>query len=159
MKFLFFNASVIFALYYLFSGNDGIDPNALKSKVSELFHETLMHTTRADDHDKSEPIPVEPLRAMTPVTVPENVVPGGQDQMDAKAISEASHSLKETRFSEISSQTSDGNDQDIDSVSDKTELQKTAVKPSEFMSPRQRRRELVKLAEDMDLMFISRLTR
>ena len=45
MKFLLFNASVICALYYLFSGFDGYNPETVKSKVSALIEDTAAATS------------------------------------------------------------------------------------------------------------------
>tara|TARA_B100000029_G_C17162390_1_gene810129 strand:- start:41 stop:526 length:486 start_codon:yes stop_codon:yes gene_type:complete len=161
MKFLLFNASVICALYYLFSGFEGFNSEIVKSKVSGVLNDTIMQASRIGDRVKARPIPVEPVRAVEPVMAPKSRF------IEENHVSESTTALRELskngstepQLSEKATKSSHEDDQRLFPPDSKTEAKNIEDKPSDFMSPRQRRRELNKLAEDMELMFISRLAR
>ena len=154
MKFLLFNASVICALYYLFSGFDGYNPETVKSKVSTLVEDTVAATSPISS--KIE-VPTTPVARSNP-----KAAVSSSDILDTKDVladKPASPSIQET---EVTQRALPDNNQetagDEHPTTDKTKAPSITPSVSDFISPRERWQQLHKLAEDMELVFISRLT-
>ena len=154
MKFLLFNASVICALYYLFSGFDGYTPEIVNSKVSAFIEDTVAAANRVSTEMKASKTPA--ARSNPAATVSSSDI---LDTKDVLADKPASPSITET---EVTQRALPDNNQEPAGyehpITGKTEVPSTTPSVSDFISPRERWQQLHKLAEDMELVFISRLT-
>ena len=154
MKFLLFNASVICALYYLFSGFDGYNPEIVSSKVSAFIEDTVVAANRVSTEIKAPKPPA--ARSNSEAAVSSSDV---LDTKDVLADKPAYPAIKET---EVTQRALPDNNQEPAGyehpTTDKTEVPSITPNVSDFISPRERWQQLHKLAEDMELVFISRLT-
>ena len=163
MKFLLFNASVICALFYLFSGSDGVNPQAIKTSVSEVINGSLVQGSRVELGKILEPTPVAPLKTMKPV-MKHNVT---KTLGSSNKITELNSSLDEKSESSLPKKdlsidplkTDDSDNKLLDSADKQQNPITTNPNSTKIMSPRERRRELNKLAEDMELIFVSKFAK
>jgi hypothetical protein len=166
MKFLLFNASVICALYYLFSGFDGYNPETVKSKVSTLIEDTVAATSPISS--KIE-VPTTPVARSNPEaavsssdaldTIAKRLEYWDKLKKDAVPDKPVPLPIKETEVTQRGlpdyNQETAGYEHP---TTDKTKAPSITPDASDFISPRERWQQLHKLAEDMELVFISRLT-
>jgi hypothetical protein len=154
MKFLLFNASVICALYYLFSGFDGYNPETVNSKVSAFIEDTVAAANRVSTEMRAPETPAAKSNPEAAVSSSDAL-----DTKDALADKPASPPMKET---EVTQRALPDNNQEPagyeHQTTDKSEAPSITPSVSDFISPRERWQQLHKLAEDMELVFISRLT-
>ena len=154
MKFLLFNASVICALYYLFSGFDGYNPEIVNSTVSAFVEDTVAAANRVSTEMKAPKTPAARSNSAAAVSSSDIL-----DTKDVLADKPASPSIQET---EVTQRALPDNNQetagDEHPTTDKTKAPSITPSVSDFISPRERWQQLHKLAEDMELVFISRLT-
>ena len=163
MKFLLFNVSVICALCYLFSGSEGVNPRAIKTKVSEVINGSLVQNSHVELGKIIEATPVAPLKTMKPI-IQHN---GAETLENTKKNSEPHNSLDEKPENNFTKQdlsidpskTDDSGNKLLDSADIYQNSITASPSTLKIMSPRERRRELNKLAEDMELIFVSKFTK
>ena len=155
MKFLLFNVSVICALLYLFSGSEGVNPQAIKTKVSEVINGSLVQNSRIELGKILEATPVAPLKTMKPIIEhngPENLEYPEENSEPYNSLDEKpENNFTKHDLSISPSKTDDSADTHQNSIT-------SSPRPLKIMSPRERRRELNKLAEDMEMIFVSKFT-